>query len=260
MIRARADEGALFARYRRDRDGAAREELVTRYLPLVRHLARRYRGRAELDDLDQVASLALLKALDRFDPERGIAFSSFAVPTILGELKRHFRDHGWTVRVPRELQELKLRLDVLTQELTGQLGRSPTAAELAERAGHSIEHVLEALAARSAHFPDSLHQPLGEDGSEALDFLPDPAEPAYDRIENAVVVHELLANLSERDRRILQLRFEHDLTQAEIGQRLGLSQMHVSRLIRQSIETLRAAADQPPPRNPSARHATPPFP
>jgi RNA polymerase sigma-B factor len=245
----RIDEGALFARYRRERDSATREELVERYLPLARHLARRYRGRAELDDLDQVASLALLKALDRFDPDRGIAFSSFAVPTILGELKRYFRDHGWTVRVPRELQEFKLRLDGLTQELTGQLGRSPTAAELADRAGDSVEHVLEALATSTAHFPDSLHRPLAEDGREAIEFLPDPADSAYEHVEDALVVDGLLGTLSDRERQILQLRFAQDLTQAEIGQRLGVSQMHISRLIRQSLQTLQTtAAQRSPPR------------
>ena len=243
----REDEDALFARYRREGDSAAREQLLERYLPLAQHLARRYRGRAERDDLEQVASLGLLKALDRFDPDRGIAFSSFAVPTVLGELKRYFRDRGWAVRVPRELQELKLRLDGLTQELTGELGRSPTATELADRAGDSVEHVLEALAARTAHFPDSLHQPLTEDGGEAIEFLPDPAEPGYEHVENAAVVDGLLGTLPERERLILHLRFDHDLTQAEIGRRLGLSQMHVSRLLRRAIETLQATAAQQSP-------------
>jgi RNA polymerase sigma-B factor len=232
-----------FAAYRRDRDPATREVLATRYLPLARHLARRYRGRAEIDDLEQVASLALLKAIDRFDPSRGLEFSTFAYPTILGELKRYFRDLGWTVRVPRDLQELSLRLDKLREALTGELSRSPTAAELAERAGATVEQVVEAIAAGSAHHPDSLDRPLSEDGDLAIDVVAAHDDPGFDRAENAVVVEGLLATLPEREREILTLRFEHDLTQAEIGKRLGVSQMHVSRLIRQSLTTLQYAAD-----------------
>jgi RNA polymerase sigma-B factor len=235
-----------FVAYRRDRDPAMREELTTRYLPLARHLARRYRGRAEIDDLEQVASLALLKAIDRFDPSRGLEFSTFAYPTILGEIKRYFRDLGWTVRVPRDLQELTLRLDALREALTGELGRSPTVAELAVRAGTTAEQVVEAVSAGSAHYPDSLDRPLSEDGDLAIDVAHD--DPGFARAENAVVVGGLLATLPEREREILTLRFEHDMTQAEIGERLGLSQMHVSRLIRQSLATLQHAADSRAPK------------
>ena len=209
----------------------------TRFLPLAYHLARRYHRGADADDLQQVASLGLLKAIDRFDPERGLAFTSFAVPTILGELKRYFRDHGWTVRVPRDLQELKLRVDTISQTLTGELGRSPTAAELAERANATTEQILEALAAATAHHPDSLDQPLTDDGDDAIDFLA-ADEPGFERVEDAAFVDGLLNTLSDRERVILRLRFEDDLTQAEIGARLGISQMHVSRLIRQAITTL----------------------
>ena len=229
----------MFDRYRRDRDAATREALVDRYLPLARHLARRYRGRGDVDDLTQVASLGLLKAIERFDPDRGLAFSSFAVPTILGELKRYFRDRGWMVRVPRAVQELKLRLDTIIQTSTGELGRSPTAAELAERTGASIEEVLEALAAATAHFPDSLDRPMLEDGDDAVTHLAVSEERGYARVEDATVIDALLATLPERDRTILRLRFEDDLTQAEIGRLLDISQMHVSRIIRQSIATLR---------------------
>jgi RNA polymerase sigma-B factor len=231
-----------FEAYHRDGDAATRELLATLYLPLARHLARRYRGRAELDDLEQVASLALLKAIDRFDPTRGLEFSTFAYPTILGELKRYFRDLGWTVRVPRELQELTLRLDGLRETLTGELGRSPTVAELAERAGTTVEQVVEAISASSAHHPDSLDRPLSEDGDLAIDVVAAHHDPGFDRAENAVVVDGLLATLSEREREVLRLRFEQDLTQAEIGRRLGVSQMHVSRLIRQSIASLQDAS------------------
>lgn len=233
---------AIFEAYRRDRDPAARETLANRYLPLARHLARRYRGRAELDDLEQVASLALLKAIDRFDPSRGLEFSTYAYPTILGELKRYFRDLGWTVRVPRDLQELTLRLDGLREALTGELGRSPTVAELAERAGATEEQVIEAVSVGSAHHPDSLDRPLSEDGDLAIDIVAAHDDPGFARAENVVVVDGLLATLSERERVILRLRFEEDLTQAEIGRQLGVSQMHVSRLIRQSIASLQTTS------------------
>jgi RNA polymerase sigma-B factor len=238
-------EAALFDRYRRDRDAVTRDLLVGRYLPLARHLARRYVGRADVDDLTQVASLGLLKAIDRFDPGRGLAFSSFAVPTILGELKRYFRDRGWMVRVPRPVQELKLRLDAVTQTLTGELGRSPTVAELADRAGATVEEVLEALAAATAHHPDSLDRPLTQDGDDALDFHAAAEDPGFARVEAAAVIDELLATLPERDRLVLRLRFHDDLTQADIGRMLDLSQMHVSRIIRQSISALQQHAAAP---------------
>jgi RNA polymerase sigma-B factor len=242
---AREEADRLFARYRRDRDPATRDALVARFLPLAYNLARRYHRGAEAEDLQQVASLGLLKAIDRFDPDRGLAFTSYAFPTILGELKRYFRDHGWTVRVPRDLQELKLRVDTISQTLTGELGRSPTPAELAERANVTIEEILEALAAATAHHPDSLDQPLSDEGDEAIDFLA-AKEPGFERVDDAVFVEGLVNTLSDRERTILRLRFEEDLTQAEIGARLGISQMHVSRIIRRAIMTLRdtAAANQ----------------
>jgi RNA polymerase sigma-B factor len=240
-------EVVAFERYRRDRDPAARRELVERYLPLAQHLARRYRGRADVDDLTQVASLGLLKAIDRFDPDRGRAFSSFAVPTILGEIKREFRDRGWMVRVPRPVQELKLRLDTITQALTGELGRSPTVAELADRADTTVEEVLEALAAATAHHPDSLDRPLAEDGDDAIDLLAAGDDPGFARVEDAAVVDGLLRALPERDRLILRLRFAEDLTQAEIGRLAGVSQMHVSRIIRDSITALQQHAATPAP-------------
>jgi RNA polymerase sigma-B factor len=233
---------ALFARYRRDRDAATRDVLVSRFLPLALHLARRYHSRADNDDLAQVASIGLLKAIDRFDPERGLAFSSFAVPTILGELKRYFRDHGWTVRVPRDVQELTLRLERATEELTSTLGRAPTAAELAQHVNADTEQVVEALAARSAHRPDSLDRPLsdGEDG--VISHIGGAEDPNFERAENAVTINALLDGLTERERLILELRFQHDLTQAEIGRHVGVSQMQISRSIRTSIATLQDIA------------------
>ena len=242
---ARHDDARLFERYRRDHDPATRGALVERFLPLAYHLARRYNRGADADDLQQVAALGLLKAIERFDPERGLAFSSFAFPTILGELKRYFRDHGWTVRVPRDLQELTLRVDTIRQTLTGELGRSPTPSEVAARANATIEQVLEALTAATAHHPDSLDQPFTDDGDDAIEFLA-ANERGFDDVEDAAFVDGLLNTLSDRERIILRLRFEDDLTQAEIGDRLGISQMHVSRLIRQAITTLQTTttADQ----------------
>jgi RNA polymerase sigma-B factor len=235
-----SSDAALFDRFRRTQDAATRDELVRRYLPLARHLARRYRGRTDVDadDLDQVAALGLIGAINRFDPSRGLAFSSFAVPTIVGELKRHFRDRGWMVRVPRGVQELSARLETISQALTGELGRSPTATELASRTGASVEEILEALAAATAHHPDSLDRPVTEDGDSALDMLAAGVDPGYARVDDAMVVDELLQALPERDRLVLRLRFQDDLTQSEIGRLLNISQMHISRIIRTSIHAL----------------------
>lgn len=239
---ARAD-GETFSRYQQTGDPALQEALVRRYLPLAHALAGRYPGRAERDDLEQVAAVGLLKAIDRYDPGRGLAFSSFAVPTILGELKRYFRDLGWTVRVPRDLQELALRLDRETGPLTAELGRSPTADELAQRCQTTTEHVLEALATVTAHRPDSLDRPRSEDDDESVGTALGGAEdPAYGNAENALMVDNWLRRLPEREQLILYLRFEHDLTQSEIGEHVGLSQMHVSRVIRASLQQLRSEA------------------
>jgi RNA polymerase sigma-B factor len=232
----------LFVRYQRDRDAATRERLVARFMPLALHLARRYHTRADNDDLAQIASIGLLKAIDRFDPDRGLAFSSFAVPTILGELKRYFRDHGWTVRVPRDVQDLTLRLDRAVERLTGALGRAPTTAELAEHLNATAEQVVEALAAHSAHRPDSLDRPLADGREETMSHVGGANDPNFERAEDAATINALLPALSERDRTILQLRFHHDLTQAEIGRRVGVSQMQISRSIQASIATLQHLA------------------
>ena len=240
--RPRRDQ-ALFERYRSTRDPASREALVERFLPLAQHLARQYRAGDEQEDLLQVASLALVKAIDRFDPSRGIAFTSFAVPTIIGELKRHFRDHGWAVRVPRDVQELAVRLGPVSEELTGRLRRSPTPGELAEHCGRSVEQVLEALATETAHHPVSIDRPREDDEPSAQ--LGGAEDLGFTHVEDASVVNSLLDVLPTRDRTILKLRFEDELTQREIGELLGISQMQVSRLIRQSIAALQAAATQP---------------
>lgn len=239
----RDEERALFARLAREHSPAARDAIVERFLPLAHQLARRYRNVEDIEDLKQVAAIGLVKAIGRFDPERGLAFSSFAFPTILGELKRHLRDRGWAVRVPRDLQELTARLESLSNELVAQLGRSPTAAELAERTGSTIEQVLEALQARTARRAISLDQPAhdaDEPDAGGLEIAVD--EAGFSTAEDATVLDGLLGELSERELQILRLRFSEDLTQSEIGKIAGVSQMHVSRVLRASLERLRETA------------------
>jgi RNA polymerase sigma-B factor len=243
--RAREDR-RLLVRYHRDGDPAAREQLVERFLPLARQLARRYqRGGEQLDDLVQVASLGLLKAIDRFDPARETAFSSFAVPTILGELKRHFRDKGWSVRVPRDLQEMAVRVDRVADEMAREIGRAPTPGEIAERTGASLEQVLEAREASAAYRAVSLDRPRSEDDEDGDSYADafGAEDPGFGLAEDSATVDRLMRVLTDREREVLRLRFEEDLTQSEIGQRVGVSQMHVSRLIRQSIARLRDEAN-----------------
>jgi RNA polymerase sigma-B factor len=239
------NERRLFAGYRERDDQAARDALVEQFLPLATQLARRYhRGNEPLDDLVQVASVGLLKAIDRFDPARGTAFSSFAVPTIAGELKRHYRDKGWAVRVPRDLQELALRVDRATDRLVHQLGRAPTASEIADDLGVTVEQVLEAHEAAAAYRADSLDRPTSDDDQDAtrvVDTL-GGEETGYRQAEQSATIEAMASVLSDREREILRLRFEEDLTQSEIGHRVGLSQMHISRLLRQAVARLREAA------------------
>jgi RNA polymerase sigma-B factor len=232
---------SLFRRYRREGRPADLDALVERHLPLALHLARRYGGSAERDDLEQVAALGLVKAIDRFDPDRGIAFSSFAVPTILGELKRYFRDLGWSVRVPRVLQELAASVDAATERLTVELRRTPTAAEVAVDCDTTVELVLEARATSSAHRPESLDRPVGDDDAGSLGELLGSDDPGYDEVDRAWDIHAQLAPLPTREQTIVRLRFEDDLTQRDIGQLLGISQMQVSRLLREAVTRLRDA-------------------
>jgi RNA polymerase sigma-B factor len=239
-----AHDRRLFERYRENGDLAARDALVERFLPLARHLARRYdHGSSHGEDLVQVASIGLLNAIDRYDPDRGTAFSSFAVPTIAGEIKRFFRDKGWAVRVPRALQERALAIQNVTDELERKLGRPPTVAQIAARIGASTEEVLEARIAGGAHFGVSLDTPNGhdEDGDRTLADALGSLDQRLEQVNDAVTVERLLAVLDDRERTIVTLRFQHDLTQSEIAARVGLSQMHVSRLLRQAIARLRAA-------------------
>jgi RNA polymerase sigma-B factor len=239
------DERWLFTRYRRFGDQAARERLVERFMPLARQLARRYQRPNEgLEDLMQVAAMGLVKAIDRFDPQRMNAFSSFAVPTILGELKRHFRDKGWAVRVPRDLQETVLRVERNMQTLGRELGRTPSAAELADRLELTVEQVLEALEAAGAFRAVSLDQHWSHDG-EANDSYAETLgqeDNGYGLAEDRATIANLMTALPVREREVLRLRFAEDLTQAEIGERIGVSQMQVSRLIRQALGRLQAQA------------------
>ena len=238
------EDRRLLERYHRDADPAAREALVERFLPLARQLARRYQRAGEpLDDLIQVSSLGLLKAIERFDPARETAFSSFAVPTILGELKRHFRDKGWSVRVPRDLQEMAVKVDRVGEDMSRELGRAPTTGEMAERLTASPEQVLEAREAAGAYRAVSLDRPRSDDEEGELVDAFGAEDHGYAVAEDAATVQRLMRVLTEREREVLRLRFEEDLTQSEIGTLVGVSQMHVSRLIRQSIARLRAASE-----------------
>jgi RNA polymerase sigma-B factor len=241
------DDRALLARYVDRRDPAVREQLVERFLPLARQVARRYERREEpFEDLLQVACLGLLKAIDRFDPDRGVAFSSYAVPTMLGEIKRYFRDRTWAVRVPRDLQELALRVDRKVNELSSDLRRQPTVDEIAAAAGIEAEQVLEALDASGAYRATSLSLPRRGD-DEAQETVGDTvgtAEDGFALVEDRAVLDGLLRYLSSRDREVLRLRFEEDLTQAEIGELTGISQMQVSRIIRACLARLRELAER----------------
>ncbi len=235
------------------RRGPLRDELVANHLPLVRHLARRYRERGEpLEDLVQVGTVGLISAIDRFDPSRGVELSTFATPTILGEIRRHFRDRSWAVHVPRRLQELQGRVTAAADDLSATLHRSPTVRELAEALGVTEEEILEALEARHAYSADSLDiEPDEDSGRAAAVALAVGAEdPALAAVEDREALRPLLAALPERERQIITLRFFRNMSQSQIAQELGMSQMHVSRLLARTLGQLRAgladsATDQP---------------
>jgi RNA polymerase sigma-B factor len=237
------DDAGRFGAYRRDRDRGLRDQLFADYLPLADSCARRYRRRGEPDDdLLQVAGIGLLKAIDRYDPARGTCFSSYAVPTIVGELQRHFRDHSWTVRPPRGLQEDVLRMERERTGLLTELGRDPTAVELAAAVGTTVEDILEAREAARARGGTSLDAPVGdEDGATVGDLVGDE-DDGFALIDIVLLADSLIATLPERDQVIVRLRFQQELTQQEIGRRIGCSQMQVSRLLRAALTRLRAEA------------------
>jgi RNA polymerase sigma-B factor len=236
------DDKVLLRKYHEEGDLAARDQLIEQYMSLVRSLARRYAYRGEqLDDLVQIGAIGLIKAIDRFDLDRGVELTTYATPNIIGEIKRHFRDKGWSVRVPRGLQELSVQLSRLVEQLTVQLGRSPTIAEIAKEAGVDEEQVLEALESGRAYSSVSLS--AGSIGDEDGDLDPletiGTEEHQYEVSEDRAVLEPGFRVLDERERRILHLRFFEGLTQSQIAQQIGISQMHVSRLIRRALEKIR---------------------
>jgi len=239
---ADVSERELLLRVRNDKDLLAREELITRYLPLVKSLARRFASRGQaVEDLIQVGSIGLIKAIDRFDLERGVELSTYATPTILGEIKRYFRDKGWAVKVPRALQDLNVRLNRITEHLTVELKRSPTIAELAAATSVSEEEVVEALESGRAYSSVSIYSGGANDDEESMELLDclGVEEDAYEIFEQRRVLAPAMECLDPRERLILHLRFFEGMTQTQVAARIGISQMHVSRLIRKSIDNLR---------------------
>lgn len=236
----------LFRRYKEDGDKDAREQLVMSHLNLVRFLANKFKNRGEpLDDLVQVGYLGLLKAIDRFDPSRGLEFTTFATPTILGEIKRHFRDKGWSVRVPRRLQELSAKVNQATDKLTTQLQRSPTIEEIADYLDASVDEVLEAMESSSAYSSVPLEAPSGSDTDDAPSILDRYATEDNDLAitDDRLIIEEALAGFSPREREVIELRFLKGLTQIEIAERLGISQVQVSRLLRRTLKKIQEKID-----------------
>jgi RNA polymerase sigma-B factor len=222
-----------------------RDELVTGFLPVAQHIARRFSGRGEpLDDLVQVATVGLIHAVDRFSPERGSDFFSFAVPTISGEVRRHFRDLGWSMRVPRRLKDLHVSINGAVSTLAQQLGRAPRPTEIAEHIGVSVTDVLEGLEASEAYRSSSLDEMLSsEQGSATVGELVGEADAELDRVDSRQALRPLLAELDERERTIVLLRFFGNMTQTQIAEHVGISQMHVSRLLAQTLDRLRNKMD-----------------
>ncbi|HVC06296.1 MAG TPA: SigB/SigF/SigG family RNA polymerase sigma factor [Solirubrobacterales bacterium] len=241
-----ASEERLWARFAERRDPAIREELVRRYLPFARSLTQRYRGVNEsFDDLLQVASLALVKAVDRFDPARGTPFTAFASPTILGELKRHFRDRVWTIRVPRGLHDRMGEVETAIGELTEKMQRSPSVGEIAERLEIEQTDVLEAMEASHNRRPLSLDRPAGEGEDEApASELVGAEDPGFELVDRKAALEGAIPQLDARQLLVLRLRFVEDLTQSQIAERIGNSQMHVSRILRRALQQIREQVEQ----------------
>jgi RNA polymerase sigma-B factor len=237
ISRRRDHERELALRWRTLGDERARDELLERMMPMVHSAARRYaRASHDVDDLVQVASIGVMKAIDRFEPERGFMLSTYASSIVVGEIKRYFRDSSWAVKVPRGAKEMAIRLDAALPKLTGELGRSPTVTELANSVGADHESVLEALEARSAASVASLDQAFEDHGESSYATLAGVEEEGFDRVEQRSRLEPALKRLSSRERIVLALRFEDGLTQAEIAERVGVSQMQVSRILRGALE------------------------
>jgi RNA polymerase sigma-B factor len=243
-------EKDLWRRFRRERDQRARDALVGIYLPVARRMAKRYAGVVEpYEDLAQVASVGLLNAIDRYDPALGTPFIGFAKPTIMGELKRYFRDKVWTIRVPRALHDRLAAIDAATEALTEELSRPPSPKELAEHLQVDLEDVLEALAAKENRRPLGLDLPSrGEDGDgPSVSEWVGGADVGYELVEDRMAIEAVIPGLDAREREVLRLRFIEELPQSQIAKRIGCSQMHVSRLLRSTLERLREAAEPDAP-------------
>ena len=236
----------LFRRYKQDGDSEARDQLIVSHLNLVRFLASKFKNRGEsLDDLVQVGTIGLIKAIDRFDPERGLEFTTYATPTIMGEIKRHFRDKGWSVRVPRRLQELSAKVNQVSDELTNQLQRSPSVAEIAERLGTTVDEVLEAMESSSAYSSVPLEGTGSADNDDAPSIIDRYATEDADLnlTDDRVLIEDALETLSPREREVIELRFREGMTQIEMAERLGISQVQVSRLLRRTLKKIQDKID-----------------
>lgn len=236
----------LFRRFKEEGDMDAREKLVMSHLNLVRFIANKFKNRGEpIDDLIQVGYLGLLKAIDRFDPSRGLEFTTFATPTIMGEIKRHFRDKGWSVRVPRRLQELSAKVNQATDTLTSQLQRSPTIAEIADYLDSTVDEVLEAMESSSAYSSVSLEAPSGADDDDTPSVIDRYATEDSDLAftDDRIIIEEALASFSPRERDVIEMRFLKGMTQIEIAEKLGISQVQVSRLLRRTLKKIQDKID-----------------
>ena len=236
----------LFRRYKEEKDSEARDQLIVSHLNLVRFLASKFKNRGEsLEDLIQVGTIGLIKAIDRFDPERGLEFTTYATPTIMGEIKRHFRDKGWSVRVPRRLQELSAKVNQATDELTNQLQRSPSVAEIADYLGSSVDEVLEAMESSSAYSSVPLEGGGSGEDDESPSVIDHYAteDPDLAASDDRIVLEQAIADFSPREQEIIKMRFEQGLTQVEIAEREGISQVQVSRLLRRALRRLQDKID-----------------
>ena len=236
----------LFRRYKQDGDGEARDQLIVSHLNLVRFLASKFKNRGEsLEDLVQVGTIGLIKAIDRFDPDRGLEFTTYATPTIMGEIKRHFRDKGWSVRVPRRLQELSAKVNQASDELTNQLQRSPSVAEIADRLGTTVDEVLEAMESSSAYSSVPLEDGGSSDDDESpsvIDhYVTEDADLAAS--DDRIVLEDAIADFSPREQDVIRMRFVDGLTQVEIAERMGISQVQVSRLLRRTLRRIQDKID-----------------
>ena len=235
----------LFRRYKEEGDEEAREQLVVNHLNLVRYLASKFKNRGEpLEDLVQVGTIGLIKAIDRFDPSRGLEFTTYATPTIMGEIKRHFRDKGWSVRVPRRLQELSAKINRVTEELTHELRRSPSIDEIADSVGASVEDVLEAMESSSAYSSVPL-EGAGDNDEDVPSVIDQYAaeDSVLSASDDRILLEDAIRDFSTRERDIIRMRFEEGLTQVEIAERLGVSQVQVSRLLRRTLARIHQKID-----------------